>query len=163
MLNHDELQELRDAKAKVFGSDGKKIGALGQIYLDDRPGTPGFATVHTGFFGMAENFVPLNNAEISDGELHVKFPKDFVKDAPSIDPDGDLSAEDEHLLYRYYSLAATEPRVPAVAPEPQRSDDVPAPTSPLVLGDHVVSDDFAPGRPRLRKYVRPEQLPREPE
>ncbi|MFJ6416314.1 PRC-barrel domain-containing protein [Paeniglutamicibacter sp. NPDC091659] len=162
MLNHDELHELRNAKAKVFGSDGKKVGTLGQIYLDDQPGTPGFATVHTGLFGMAENFVPLNDAEISGGELYVKFSKDEVKDAPSIDPDGDLSAEDEERLYRYYSLTESELCGSESAPEPQWSDDAPAPAAPLVLGDRMVSEDLLSGRPRLRKYVNPDQGPRNP-
>ena len=105
MLSHEELKGLLDSNAKVFGSDGEKIGTLGHIYLDGRTGIPDFVAVHTGFLGSTENYVPLNEAEISNGQLYVKFPKDFVKDAPNIDPAGGLSAEDEERLYDYYFRA----------------------------------------------------------
>ncbi|GAA1499245.1 PRC-barrel domain-containing protein [Paeniglutamicibacter kerguelensis] len=159
MLSHEELQKLLDAKTKVFGSDGEKIGTLGHIYLDDGTGIPDFITVHTGFLGASENFVPLNGAEISDGQLYVKFPKSVVKDAPNIDPAGDLGAEDEDRLYYYYSrLGAGSPQA-AADPAPPRVNEVPdvlAATSPLAQGQRAVRDDLAPVRPLLRKHVSPE-------
>lgn len=116
MLSHEKLQELLEAGAKVFGSDGEKIGTLGHIYLDDGTGLPDFATLHTGFLGTAENFVPLTGAEISEEQLYVKFPKSVVKDAPNIDPDGNLSPEDEDRLYHYYSRAGLGSPAPAADP-----------------------------------------------
>ena len=105
MLHHDDLKPLLETKTDVFGSDGEKIGTLGQVYLDDGTDLPHFATVNSGFFGSKVIFVPLTEAEISHGRLYVKFPKHFVKDAPNIEAIGRLSPEDEDRLYAYYSQA----------------------------------------------------------
>ena len=105
MLHHENFKPLLESKTNVFGSDGEKIGTLGQIYLDDGTDLPHFATVNTGLFGSKENFVPLTDAEISNGNLYVKYPKHFVKDAPDIGPTGHLSPEDEDRLFEYYSQA----------------------------------------------------------
>ncbi|MFF5794706.1 PRC-barrel domain-containing protein [Paeniglutamicibacter sp. NPDC012692] len=180
MLSHEELKKLLDAGAKVFGSDGEKIGTLGHIHLDERTGIPDFVAVHTGFFGGSEKFVPLTGAEISNGQLYVKFPKDLIKDAPDIDPDRDLSAGDEDCLYHYYSRArvgilgsaaeADSPQ-PGGEPEPPAGPGATAPEEHTahVVREHrtvrvagIVHDDFAPGRPRLRKYVVTEPGKREP-
>lgn len=105
MLQHDDLRPLIETKTDVFGSDGEKIGTLGQVYLDDGTDLPHFATVNTGLFGSRKNIVPLTEAEISHGQLYVKFPRHFVKEAPHIDALGRLSPEDEDRLYAYYSQA----------------------------------------------------------
>lgn len=147
MLSQHEIQKLLEDKAKVFGPDGEKIGTLGQIYLDDETGTPNFATVHTGFLGMAENFVPLDEAEISDENLYVKFPKDFVKDAPNVDPGGHLSEAEEDRLYSYYAQAGVGNTGLAAQP------DLLEGTAPFTSEERGARDDFAPVRPRLRRYV----------
>ncbi len=123
MLSHEELKGLLESNAKVFGSDGEMIGTLGHIYLDDRTGIPDFVAVHTGFLGSTENFVPLNEAEVSNGNLYVKFPKDFVKDAPDIEPAGGLSAEDEKCLYDYYSRAGLGSLEAMTGPDPRQPND----------------------------------------
>jgi hypothetical protein len=105
MLSLEDLKSLRNKNSKIFGSDGEKIGTLGHIYVDARGGVPEVITVHAGLFGTAENFVPLTKAEISNGQLYVKFPKNFVLEAPNIDPAGELCKEDEELLFRYYAHA----------------------------------------------------------
>ncbi len=105
MLQHENFKPLLESKTNVFGSDGEKIGTLGQIYLDDGTDLPHFATVNTGLFGSKENFVPLTDAEITNGNLYVKYTKHFVKDAPDIGPTGHLSPEDEDRLFEYYSQA----------------------------------------------------------
>ncbi|OAX67699.1 hypothetical protein A5N15_01605 [Rothia kristinae] len=56
MTNHSSIESLRSAT--VYGSDGEKIGRVGEIYLDDQTDQPTFATVHTGLFGTKETFVP---------------------------------------------------------------------------------------------------------
>ena len=48
--------------ADVVDADGDKIGSIGQIYVDPASGQPNWATVKTGFFGMSESFVPLDQA-----------------------------------------------------------------------------------------------------
>jgi uncharacterized protein (TIGR02271 family) len=90
--------------ANVIDSDGDKIGTAAQIYVDTTTGEPNWATVRTGLFGTSETFVPLANANVRGDEIHVAFQKQFVKDAPRIDADGDLSPEDERILYDYYGM-----------------------------------------------------------
>ncbi|WP_432941584.1 DUF2382 domain-containing protein [Kribbella sp. CA-253562] len=103
MITKDQVQELIGREA--YGSDGDKIGKLGQVYLDDQTGQPEFATVNTGLFGMSESFVPLADASVSGDGLSLPFTKERVKDAPNVSPDdGHLSPEDEQRLYEYYGL-----------------------------------------------------------
>ncbi|MEU6485511.1 PRC and DUF2382 domain-containing protein [Streptomyces sp. NPDC046887] len=83
---------------------GEKIGKVEQVWLDDHSGKPEWVTIKTGLFGTKETFVPLEGAR-SDGEnLHVAYPKDRVKDAPRIEADEHLDSDQEHDLYRHYSL-----------------------------------------------------------
>lgn len=145
MLKRHELQQMLQDKATVYGSDGEKIGTLGQIYLDDETGIPSFATVHTGLFGAAENFVPLEEAEISGNHLYVKFSRDFVKNAPRLDPGTYLGDAEEERLYDYYAGGGD---VAAVRLE-ERGSFTPA--------EHPDRATFAAERPRLRKYVLPKR------
>jgi sporulation protein YlmC with PRC-barrel domain len=92
----------------VYDSDGDKIGTAGQVYLDDQTGQPEWITVRTGLFGTKESFVPLNQASFAGDRLTVPFDKASVKDAPRIDPDGDLSTAQEDELYAHYGLASTD-------------------------------------------------------
>ncbi len=88
----------------VYGTDGSKIGSIGQVYLDDQSHQPTFVTVKTGLFGMKETFVPVSKATSTRDGLQVPFDKAFVKDAPNVDVDGSLSPAEEQRLYEYYSL-----------------------------------------------------------
>ena len=49
MLTQDQLREVIGTTA--YGSDGEKLGKVGQVFLDDHTGEPEFATVNTGLFG----------------------------------------------------------------------------------------------------------------
>jgi len=100
MISEQNIQNL--IGATVVGADGDKIGTLGQIYVDPETGRPNWATVKTGFFGMSESFVPLEQADQNDGEVRVPYTKDVVKDAPNIDPDREISDDEEDRLYDYY-------------------------------------------------------------
>ncbi len=103
MIGSGDIQQVVGADA--YGSDGSKIGSIGQVFLDDETGEPVFATVLTGLFGMAETFVPLANASFSGGRVDVGFDRETVKSAPSVSPDdGHLNPEEEQMLYDYYGL-----------------------------------------------------------
>ena len=93
----------------VYGSDGDKIGEVGQVYLDDETGRPEWATVRTGLFGTKESFVPLAQSSQTDDGLTVPYDKSTVKDAPRVDADqGHLSQSEEAELYRHYGLEYSE-------------------------------------------------------
>ncbi|NUL45701.1 PRC and DUF2382 domain-containing protein [Cellulosimicrobium funkei] len=102
MQDFNSIDELQNAT--VVGSDGDKIGTIGQVYLDDQSNQPTFVTVKTGLFGMKETFIPVSEATRTQDGLQVPFDKAFVKDAPNIDADGSLTPEEERRLYEYYSM-----------------------------------------------------------
>ncbi len=49
-------------------------------------------------------FVPLAGAKVGPNFLKVAFAKKLVRDAPSIDTDGELMAVDEPAVFRHYEL-----------------------------------------------------------
>jgi uncharacterized protein (TIGR02271 family) len=90
----------------AVGSDGGKLGKVGQVYLDDETGRPEWATVNTGLFGTRETFIPLAQAEATGDQLRFPYEKAKVKDAPRVnDANGHLSPDEEAELYRYYGLS----------------------------------------------------------
>jgi hypothetical protein len=84
--------------------DGNKIGEAVDIYLDNETGRPEWAVVRTGLFGMRSTFVPLADAREVGEELQVPHRRLQVKEAPNIEPDGQLSEAEEAELYRHYGL-----------------------------------------------------------
>jgi Domain of unknown function (DUF2382)/PRC-barrel domain len=87
----------------VVDRDGDKIGTFDELYLDEDD-RPAWGAVTTGLFGMRQTFVPLSEAQPDGDALRVPFGKDMVKDAPNVDPDTQLSPDEEDLLYRHYGL-----------------------------------------------------------
>ena len=86
----------------VLDCDGEKIGKFEELYLDDGD-RPAWAAVTTGLFGLRQSFVPLDGARLDGDDLRVPYGRDQVKDAPNIDPDEQLSSEEENLLERHYA------------------------------------------------------------
>jgi uncharacterized protein (TIGR02271 family) len=146
---------------EVVGSDGEKIGTLEEVYVDQQTGEPEWATVMTGFFGMKQSFIPLNDAEPARGKVVVPYSKDQVKGAPSVDPDGELSQDEEEQLYSHYGaeyarLAEGDEHEPV-------GEDVSGPTTDEAMTRseeelRVGTAQRERGRARLRKYVVTEQV-----
>jgi PRC-barrel domain len=84
--------------------DSNKIGEVVDIYLDNETNQPEWAVVRTGLFGLRSTFVPLADAQEVGEELQVPHQRLQVKQAPNIEPDGQLSAAEEAELYRHYGL-----------------------------------------------------------
>jgi uncharacterized protein (TIGR02271 family) len=106
MLNRENLEGLLTKGGNVIGSDGEKIGSIGQLYADDDTGEPTWVTVKTGLFGTSQSFVPVEGAHTQGEDLVVPFSKDHVKDAPRVDVDGHLTPDEEDRLYTYYERGA---------------------------------------------------------
>jgi sporulation protein YlmC with PRC-barrel domain len=85
----------------VVDRDGERIGTLKEIYLDEDE-RPGWGSIHTGLFGLRETLVPLAEVRAEGDELRVPYERDRVKEAPSVDPDVQLTADEEERLYRHY-------------------------------------------------------------
>jgi uncharacterized protein (TIGR02271 family) len=84
--------------------DGDRIGEIDAIYVDDQTGEPEWALINTGFFGSRSTFVPIAQATARGDQVQVPYEKQLVKDAPNMDPDGHLSEQEEHELWRHYGL-----------------------------------------------------------
>lgn len=106
MITTEQVQALLGGNGTVIGSDGEKIGGVGQVFLDNASGEPEWVTVKTGLFGMSESFIPLQGATVNGDEVRVAYDKDMVKDAPRVDDsDGALSENEEATLYEYYGMS----------------------------------------------------------
>src|SRR3954452_5585988 len=114
-LQKDDLLQKRGQD--LYDQSGEKIGKIEEIYLDADTGAPEWALVNTGLFGTKSTFVPLRDASEDAGNVRVPYEKAQVKDAPKIDPDGELSQEQEGELYRHYGLDYSESRSDSGLPE----------------------------------------------
>jgi uncharacterized protein (TIGR02271 family) len=94
------IEEWRGAKA--VDPNGDKIGKIDEVYLDRSSQEPEWVTVSTGLFGTRTTFVPIGDAELTDGEVRLGYAKDQIKDAPNVDADGALSRDEEQRLYEHY-------------------------------------------------------------
>jgi uncharacterized protein (TIGR02271 family) len=90
--------------ATMVDRDGDKVGTIESIYVDDQTGEPEWALVNTGLFGTRSTFVPIAQATARGDQVQVPYEKQLVKDAPNMDPDGHLSEQEEHELWRHYGL-----------------------------------------------------------
>jgi sporulation protein YlmC with PRC-barrel domain len=132
---------------EVIDRDGDKVGKLDEIYLDGETGGPDWAIVNTGLFGRRSSFVPLREA-IRDGDMiRVPYPRDQIKDAPSIDPDDEVSPDEEHEIYEHYGLE--------YSPAGSSTDAGPASGRAAEAGSRETAEPGC-GEPRLERYVREE-------
>jgi uncharacterized protein (TIGR02271 family) len=106
MLMRENIEDLLNRGGNVIGSDGDKIGSIGQLYADDDTGEPTWVTVKTGLFGTSQSFVPVEGARIDGDDLVVPYTKDHVKDAPRVESDGHLEPLEEDRLYAHYDRGA---------------------------------------------------------
>src|SRR3954469_9986130 len=129
----------------VRDRDGEKVGTLGDLYLDRETDRPAFAGVRTGLFKRNESIVPLEGAREIDGDLRLPYAAQEIRDAPNVDPDVELSEDEEERLRDHYG----EPTgmMPEKTPEVVRSEEEvtfrtePArPTERVRLKKHVVVD-----------------------
>jgi len=101
-----EADDIRDWRTKdVVDTDGEKIGSLEAVYYDTASQVPSFASVQVGIVGRRHlTFVPLAGARVAPDHVRVMTDKKTVKDAPSIDTDGELAVGQEPELYAHYGL-----------------------------------------------------------
>jgi sporulation protein YlmC with PRC-barrel domain len=98
-----KLHEAADLRGmQVVDVDGDRIGKVDEVFLGTSSGEPEWALVNTGLFGLRSSFVLITGAEDVDGDLSVPFDKATVKDAPNVDPDGELSPDEEQRLFAHY-------------------------------------------------------------
>lgn len=150
----------------VVDRDGDKIGKVDEIYLDQESGQPEWALVNTSLFGTKSTFVPLAGASPAGEDVRVDVEKERVKDAPGIEPGGELSQDEEAQLFRHYGVPYDESGTVTAegAPEagsPPAGGDVSGGDDAMTRSEEEVRVGTAKqerGRVRLRKYVVTEQV-----
>lgn len=86
----------------VVDRSGDKIGSLDDIYADDRTGQAEWLAINTGLFGRKTSFVPIEGANLAGDGIQVAYDKSEVTAAPSAEPDGHLTEDEEQALYTHY-------------------------------------------------------------
>jgi uncharacterized protein (TIGR02271 family) len=176
------MEDIRTWRGRTLvDRDGDKIGKIEDIYLDRSSGEPEWVAVKTGLFGSSVSFVPIHDAEPTGDDLRVEYEKDQVKDAPNVDPDGELSPEEERRLYKHYGRSDydewtgdSEDRTEATYGRDARDDrdfdagdPAPGDSSGRTTDEAMTrSEDELRvgtqrreiGRARLRKYVETEKV-----
>ena len=130
----------------VVDQNGHAVGVITDLYVDDATGRPEWAGVKSGLFSHREVFVPLAQATAHGMRVQVPYDHGHIHDAPTVDPDGHLSAEEEARLYEHYGLdysAADRSGADSefVAPATDKVEETPA---------------GGAGRRRLRKHAATE-------
>ena len=100
----------------LIDRDGESIGKLEDVYFDIETDLPQFATIKEGGLLTRRHltFVPLVDVTIGPDNLQVAVSKAQVKDAPTLELEGDeLSGKDESTLYHYYELNYTPSATPS--------------------------------------------------
>ena len=141
----------------MIDRDGDKIGKIDDIYEDKQTGRPEWALVNTGLFGTKKTFVPLHGAQPTGEDVRVPLEKGHVKDAPSIEADGELSESEERQLYTHYDVAYDTSGYDA-AGDGTNGGDVSGPSTDDAMTRseeelRVGTERREAGRARLRKYV----------
>src|SRR3712207_5711553 len=93
----------------VCDQDGNKVGTLTQLYLDSETSRPAWAGVKRGLLRTTETIVPLADATEVGDELHLPYDRARLEAAPDVDPDVELTAEQERLLHEHYGRDWTVP------------------------------------------------------
>ena len=153
-----EVTEAYDFRGRtLIDRDGDKIGKIDDVYADRQGGQPEWALVNTGLFGTKKTFVPLRDAKPIGEDVRVPVARDRVKDAPSIEADGELSESEERRLYTHYDVAYDTDGA-----HEANGGDVSGPTTDDAMTRseeelRVGTERRDAGRVRLRKHVVTEQ------
>jgi uncharacterized protein (TIGR02271 family) len=158
----------------VLDREGNGIGRVEAVWTD-HTGQPAFLGVKTGWLLGKTHVVPAYSAEVNYPREHVRVPysREDVKNAPSYNPEDDLSSEREEEICAYYGargpvLRETQATAGSVQAEQGQSEyqesrsqgsgdtTIPLHEEELKIGKREVET----GGVRLRKIVRTETVER---
>jgi PRC-barrel domain/Domain of unknown function (DUF2382) len=86
----------------VIDPAGEELGKVTALYLDADAQRPAWAGVKRGLVRTQETIVPLEGAEEADGKVRVAYDRATVEEAPDVDPDIELSEDEERVLHEHY-------------------------------------------------------------
>ena len=108
-----EIENIRDWQGKdVLDPGGHKIGTVEDVYFDIETDEPRFLCVLAGWFRHRVVLIPATGLTVSPDHLTVAVTKHVAEKAPAMEPGGELSAEVEERLFRYYALDYRPARTP---------------------------------------------------
>lgn len=160
---------------KLIEPSGGEIGEVQEVYLDHETDRPQFALVNTGLFGRKSTFVPLTGASLDGPRVWVDVDKDQVADAPQLDPEAELSAQQEAAIYRHYGISQSGPPASDAGADAAPGGETRSPESTAASDPTGTTAETAPpsagatprapgesgteaGLPRLRRYVVTEEV-----
>ena len=110
-LTGDSLEQLIDYQ--VVDQNGDEIGTLHSLWSEPDTGAVEFLGVKTGWLFGHNHVVPAEKAELDESENVVRLPYTamFIKEAPSISADAEISEAEEANIYQYYGLDRTGPSI----------------------------------------------------
>ena len=103
-MTGDSLEQMIDYK--VVDQNGATIGTLHSLWSDPTTGGVEFLGVKTGWLFGHNHVVPAEKAELDEAENVVRLPytEVFIKEAPSMAADAEISEMEEDTIYQYYGL-----------------------------------------------------------
>ena len=107
LLNSKTAENAHDLlDYRVVDQTGGEIGAVHSLWADPATGKLQFLGVKTGWLFGQNHVLPIDRVEMDDADRAVSVPytAEFVKGAPSIDADAEISDEQEAEIYRYYQV-----------------------------------------------------------
>src|SRR5829696_29741 len=107
----------------VVDRDGQKVGKVRDLFLDSESDRPEWAGVSTGFLGRRIALVPLADAAEAEGTIRVPFTEQQIEEAPTAEPDVELSQSEEAALYRHYGLEYSHRESATDLPPGDREDE----------------------------------------
>lgn len=109
------LDKVRVWRGRVaVDRDGKRIGEVVEILVDDRSDEP-WALVDTGSFEGRLSIAPLRGASPRGAELRLPSSRRRVLDAPNVAPGTTLDAAAERRAFGHYGINYDMPGAPRVA------------------------------------------------
>ncbi|WP_327287217.1 PRC-barrel domain-containing protein [Streptomyces sp. NBC_01198] len=144
----------------AYGRDGRPIGAVSDVYVDDMGRRPEWVTVRTVEHGegSGDTFVPLEGAtHTREGVLDLACTTEAVRTAPRMEAEQHLDLVQEQELYLHYGLstpaqeASGAPGVGGRRPKTPVFEGETDLEEVKELADEPPAPAAAP-TPRLRKY-----------
>ena len=104
MVGAVTLEQLADSRGRdVYDFDGRRIGAIEEIFYESATQRAEWIGIGTSFFPHRRLLVPVRGAELRDDGMWLPYDCTEVEDAPDVDGDV-LEPDVEHDLIGHYGL-----------------------------------------------------------
>ncbi len=142
-MTGDSLEQMIDYK--VVDQNGETIGTLHSLWSDPTTGGVEFLGVKTGWLFGHNHVVPAEKAELDEADSVVRLPytETFIKEAPSMPADAEISEMEEDSIYQYYGLTSPTHAETGI--------------SALEAGKAAIASDLDGGAARWRRTTRAEE------